>query len=103
MKHCFKEDIITKIRYSFSCFGDYTKNEGFVIDIVSKDKVRIEYQSYSMADSIQPVVVYSYLPKSKGKFIKEAYRHVWTALIFASKDDKSDSKDVNFDSNVIVF
>ena len=52
-----KEDIITKIKYSFSCFGDYTKNEGFVIDIVSKDKVRIEYQSYSMADSIQPVVV----------------------------------------------
>jgi hypothetical protein len=52
-----KEDIITKIRYSFSCFGDYTKNEGFVIDIVSKDKVRIEYQSYSMVDSIHPVVV----------------------------------------------
>ena len=52
-----KEDIITKIKYSFSCFGDYTKNEGFVIDIVSKDKVRMEYQSYSMADSIQPVVV----------------------------------------------
>ena len=52
-----KEDIITKIRYSFSCFGDVMKNEGFVIDIVSKDKVRIEYRSYRMVDSIQPVVV----------------------------------------------
>ena len=37
-----KEDIITKIGYSFSWFGDNTKNEGFVIDIVSKYKVRIE-------------------------------------------------------------
>ena len=40
-KPLLKEDIITKIRYSFSCFGDYTKNEGFVIDISEKERVRI--------------------------------------------------------------
>ena len=52
-----KEDIITKIKYSFSCFGDFTKNEGFVIDISNKDKVRVEYSSCNLDESIQPVVV----------------------------------------------
>ena len=52
-----KEDIITKISYSFSCFGDFTKNEGFVIDIISKDKVRVEYQSHNIDDSFNPVVI----------------------------------------------
>ncbi len=52
-----KEDIITKISYSYSCFGDFTKNEGFVIDIFTKDRVRIEYSSYSIQEDIQPVVV----------------------------------------------
>lgn len=51
-----KEDIITKIDYSYSCFGDFSKNEGFVIDILSKEKVRIEYSSHNM-DDIKPVVV----------------------------------------------
>ena len=52
-----KEDIITKINYSYSCFGDFTKNEGLVLDISSKDRVRIEYSSYSIQEDIQPVVV----------------------------------------------
>lgn len=52
-----KEDIITKIRYSFSCFGDYTKNEGFVIDISSKDRVRIEHNTYGINEDIKPVIV----------------------------------------------
>jgi hypothetical protein len=52
-----KEDIITKISYSFSCFGDFTKNEGFVIDIISKDKVRVEYQSHNIDDSFHPAIV----------------------------------------------
>ena len=51
-----KEDIITKIDYSFSCFGNFSKNEGFVIDILSKDKVRIEYSAHNM-DGLKPVVV----------------------------------------------
>ena len=51
-----KEDIITKISYSFSCFGDFTKDEGFVIDILLKDKIRVEYQAHDI-DSINPVVV----------------------------------------------
>jgi len=52
-----KEDIITKIDYSFSCFGDFSKNEGFVIDIISKDKVRVEYSSHKIDDTIKPVKV----------------------------------------------
>ena len=52
-----KEDIITKINYSFSSFGNVSKNEGFVIDILSKDKVRVEYQSHSVGDIYLPVVV----------------------------------------------
>lgn len=52
-----KEDIITKINYSYSCFGDFTKNEGFVIDISSKDKVRIEYSSFNVGAGIHPAVV----------------------------------------------
>ena len=52
-----KEDIITKIKYSFFCFGDFTKNESLVIDISSKDRVRIEYSSWKTDGSIQPVAV----------------------------------------------
>jgi hypothetical protein len=51
-----KEEIITKIKYSFSRFDDFTKDEGFVIDILSKDKIRVEYQAHNM-DTINPVVI----------------------------------------------
>lgn len=50
-----KEDIITKIEYSFSCFGDFTQNETFIINIISKDQVRVEYSSYKLIKKIQPV------------------------------------------------
>ena len=33
------------------------KNEGFVIDISSKDRVRIEYNTYGIHEDIKPVVV----------------------------------------------
>jgi hypothetical protein len=51
-----KEDIITRFSYSYSCWGG-AKNESFAIDISSKDRVRIEYSSYNIDESIQPVVV----------------------------------------------
>ena len=52
-----KEDVITKIRYSYSDFGDCTKSEGLVIDIISKDKVRVEYQSTNIFSAVKPVTV----------------------------------------------
>jgi hypothetical protein len=52
-----KEDIITRLSYSYSCWGDFAKNESFVIDISSKDRIRIEYSSFKIDDAIKPVVV----------------------------------------------
>ena len=52
-----KEDIITRLAYSYSCWGDFAKNENFVIDISSKDRIRIEYSSFKMGDTIKPVVL----------------------------------------------
>ena len=53
------EDMITRLTYSYSCWGDFSKNERFVIDISSKDRVRIEYSSFKMDDAIKPVAVLS--------------------------------------------
>ena len=50
-----KEDIITKIEYSFHNHGDFTKDEGFVINIISNDIVRIEYSSCKIDEGIKPV------------------------------------------------
>lgn len=52
-----KEDIITRFSYSYSCWGDFAKNESFVIDISSKDRIRIEYSSFKIDDAIKLVVV----------------------------------------------
>ena len=50
-----KEDIITKIEYSVHSHGDFTKNEGIVIKIFSKEEVRVEYSSCKIDNDIQPV------------------------------------------------
>ena len=58
-KPLLKEDIVTRLVYSYSCWGDFAKNESFVIDISSKDRIRIEYSSFKMNDAIKPAVVLS--------------------------------------------
>ena len=50
-----KEDIITKIEYSFHSHGDFTKDEGVVIKIISKEEVRVEYSSCKVDNDIKPV------------------------------------------------
>lgn len=54
-KPLFKEDIITKIEYSFHNHGDFTKGEELVIKIFSKEEVRVEYSSRKINNDIQPV------------------------------------------------
>lgn len=52
-----KEDIITKIEYSFHCHGDFTNDEGFVINIYSKEEVKIKYSSCKIKQEIKPVKI----------------------------------------------
>lgn len=54
-KPLLKEDIITKIEYSFDCYNDITQSESFVINIISKDKARIEYRSFKLKKEIEQV------------------------------------------------
>ncbi len=51
-KPLLKEDIITKIEYSFHSHGDFTKDEGIVIKIYSKEEVKIEYSSCKIKQEI---------------------------------------------------
>lgn len=52
-----KKDIITKIDYSFRCFGSSSKNEHIIIDITHKDEARIEYSSFGMYKPINLVTL----------------------------------------------
>ena len=88
-----KEDTITKIDYSYSCWLDFSKNERLCIEIISKDKVRIEYSVFNMKENIEPVKI---LNKTQSK---ELIKRLTSLNLFDWEENYEPKEDIILDGD----